>query len=457
MTSNHHHSSARTLWVLTLGSAALLLACSNTDTDDRPAATPQTSTTPNAQPAPTSPRPTSSAATTPSPATSSASAQADHQADNQAEVDDLIMRIQRIIDQAIRTSALDEAWSNAQPTGVAIGVRAPGRDDILLASGTNVDGSPFEPGAPFDTATLTTSVVTTIAFQLIDEGQLDPAATIDHWLPRHTNSDRITIEMLLNGTHGWHGFGDIAQEAVFADPARSWTLHEALTLVEDLPADGKPGTFHDGGLDTAATALAYIIEQETGSTLADTVKDRIAAPIGLDHTSISDGAPRPVGFQEGVTWFGGPGDTSEHPHTAYTTLGTAFSSLTSTIPDILDLIGAWASGALFTADRTVAPERFLAERPMQNGPGTPPYGAIGLGLPINGYCPCQPSGAGLVVNAVGRAPVGVGTLIYALHYPATGVSVALHFNSGDYPDGRRFVTFGIVDAVHDVVQSALSR
>ena len=135
-------------------------------------------------------------------------------------------------------------------------------------------------------------------------------------------------------------FGDVGFAAVVADLTRVWTLPEVLATVEATPPFAEPGTFTNEGFDVAATAIAHIAEQLTGSTLAELVDERIAQPVGLTDTAISAG-DEPADFEDAVFQFDGVRTyTSTSPHTAYNTYFAAEASVNSTARDLLDLLDA---------------------------------------------------------------------------------------------------------------------
>ena len=70
----------------------------------------------------------------------------------------------------------------------------------------------------------------------------------------------------------------------------------------------------------------------------------------------------------------------------------------STPTDLLDLLDVWATGELFTTDRTPAPDRYAPD------PAGNPNTYVGLGVPFNGYCPCTEVDGGIEPTAIGRTP-----------------------------------------------------
>lgn len=225
-----------------------------------------------------------------------------------------------------------------------------------------------------------------------------------------------------------------------------------LDILAELPPSGAPGTFTNIG-DTAIKLLAYILEHETGSTLAELVAARGTTPLALEATVMPQHGDEPAGYQHGYFALDGAAvDTSMFPHTAYNTWSL---TVDSTVTDLLDLVDAWATGALFTTHRAATPDRFPASRP--NGDAVPgPFGYVGVvgdGIPFNGYCPCELDGDLVSVSAVGRTPNNtVGGDTFALHFLADDVTIVLHVNSSEAAD--RSQIRAVVDAIHNAVAVA---
>ena len=349
--------------------------------------------------------------------------------------------IQSILDRSLADGEIE--WNScgvdAPPTGVNAAVRIPGRDDIVVASGTNVDGTPFDSGAPYPTGSLQDNLVQTVAWQLADEGDLDLDATIDTWLPDVPNADRVTIGMLADYTTGWNRVDK--ETPIVADLSRRWTLAEVMEGVVGIPPLREPGTIGTEAADHSTTALAYILEQVTGDSIADLIEARIITPLGLGDTFVQDGANQPDGFQHGVLAFDGqPLDTSMFPNVSYYTYFGAVMAVVSTSTDLLDLLDALVAGDLFTTDRTPGPDRFLDARLLDGS-------VYGLGIPLNGYCPCESAGGDtLNVAAVGRRPHGLGTNVTMVRFE-DGISVVLHFNSDAVVDNNDI--WQVVLAIHE--------
>lgn len=362
--------------------------------------------------------------------------------------DELATALQTVLDEAMRPGAIDWARGGVDvpPTLVRAGIRVDGRPDAFAISGTDVDGG--QPGLddPFGVSTLTGSLARTIAFQLIDEGALDPAATIDAWAPDMPGASNTTIEQLVDRRTGWSEYGPASDGVIIDDFARRWTLAEVVMLVSTDPqvtVSADPTVANTSDL-TTDIVLAHVLEQVSGRSFPDLVMERIADPLGLDQTLVRDGVTPIEDMEAGVFDFQGAASaTSDFDATSFLTWSRATQAGASSVPDLLDLLDAWAAGSLFATDRTPDPGRFGADRATS---ATDPTSYVGLGIPFNGYCPCVPEGDGHDVTAIGRTPGGLGTLTYLYRY-ADGISIVLHFNSDNVPD--RTETDALVDRIHE--------
>jgi CubicO group peptidase (beta-lactamase class C family) len=372
-----------------------------------------------------------------------------------AHDDDLATAIQQIIDSSIVPGAIE--WDccglELPPTGVIVGVRVPGRPDIVLASGTDLDGAPLDPSASFSTGALGHSVIAQLGLELVADGTLDPDATIDAWLPASPNATAITVRMLIDGTHGWASFDEILFEQVTADLARHWTVGEALATIQEVPPAAEPGTFEIDTRGVGFLALGYVAERVTGHPLAELVNTHVTGPAGLDHSFLSDGTDLPDDYQHGR--FAIPGfpihSTADAPLTSYFTYAPADDAFVSNVPDLLDLLDTWADGTWRPGATPPAPAAFPADR-QDTTPEFPGNRAhiFGLDVPYNGYCPCQPTDDGNVVDAIGRQPRQIGTDLQMLHFLDDDVSIVLHYNSDQAIDPN------VVEAVLDDIRAQVA-
>jgi CubicO group peptidase (beta-lactamase class C family) len=413
-------------------------------TEDQPSTVavsdPPATTAPPSDP-PATPAPTTAAATV--PATTPAS---DPTSPPTTSDDELAAHIEAVLAKAIAPGSIrwDLSGVDVPPTAAVAAVRIPGRDDVLVAVGDNVDGSPAEAGAPFPVGPLTDSLVRTVAFQLIDDGLLNPALTVDQWVPTLPNADRVTVQMVIDNETGWSDVGPIEPDPLLTDLERAWSLREAIELrATAMTALAEPGTPTNDGLAGEAV-MGLVVEEVAGRPLAELIRDRVSGPAGLDDTGLLDGRITPPGYRHGMLAVSGTAlDTSMFPGVSHLTWHQATSSVVSTPRDLLDLLDVWASGELFTTDRAPAPHRYTPD------PAGNPNTNVGLGVPFNAYCPCTDVDGGIEPTAIGRAPswTSLGTKTILWRY-TDGISIVINFNSGGVADPAEIEV--VTTALHDL-------
>jgi CubicO group peptidase (beta-lactamase class C family) len=286
--------------------------------------------------------------------------------------------------------------------------------------------------------------VRTIAFQLVDEGVLDPTATVGQWVPMYPNADRVTVQMLLDDTSGWGDYGPIEPDPVTADFGRAWSLREAVDgRAATMTTLAEPGTVSDDA-GTNEMVLGLIAQEIAGQPLIELVRERVSEPAGLHDTGLLDGSNTPDGFRSGVFSFNGASmDTAAFDGTSYVTWNLATHSAVSTPTDLLDLLDAWTTGELFTTNRTPAPDRY-ALHPADH-PSLEYH--VGRGVPFNGFCPCTAVDGGIEPSAIGRTPGSIGTTTILLRY-ADDISVVFNVNSNEAAVAADLKA--VADEIHDL-------
>jgi D-alanyl-D-alanine carboxypeptidase len=212
--------------------------------------------------------------------------------------------------------------------------------------------------------------------QLVGEGLIDldgDASPI---------ADGVTVRQLLNHTSGYPDFfEDIVAlfEAYRQDPGYRWPLsrREELALMHERPKLFPPGEgwSYGGG---NYTALGLLVEETTGTPLAEELRHRITEPLGLDRTVLHPGAPPPEGTARGYLPHDNPLVPGPGPALVDTTdLDTPFSwaggGMISTAGDVSRFLQALLGGE-------VLPERLLTEMLTTVPSPWPETDAYGLGI-----------------------------------------------------------------------------
>jgi len=140
-------------------------------------------------------------------------------------------------------------------------------------------------------------------FQLVDEGTLSLATTLDAFFPALPNAARMTIGMLLNHRSGLHNFTDDPDYPTWMTQPK--TQGEMLAVLSRRVADFAPGE-RAAYSNSNYVLLGYVIESVTKRSYADNVRERISARIGLQHTyvggTIDPGKNESRSFYHAGTW-----------------------------------------------------------------------------------------------------------------------------------------------------------
>ncbi|MCB0847154.1 MAG: beta-lactamase family protein [Bacteroidetes bacterium] len=139
-------------------------------------------------------------------------------------------------------------------------------------------------------ASVTKLFVGVLVMQLVDEGVLNLDDPISTWMPEKSiakieNADKATLRQLLNHTSGIY---DIITDNTFYlnvlnSPGRFWKSDELLKYAEGKPANFEPGADVKYS-NTNLLLAAMIIEEATGKSHAQMIRDRIIDPLGMDNT-----------------------------------------------------------------------------------------------------------------------------------------------------------------------------
>jgi dipeptidyl aminopeptidase/acylaminoacyl peptidase len=172
--------------------------------------------------------------------------------------------------------------------GAALGILRvrPGRDDELVEAAFGVlnkdTGVEVTKDTLFQIGSITKVWTTTVLMQLVDEGLLSLDAPVAQVLPELRLSDpdvtkQVTMRQLLTHTSGIDG-------DVFTDTGRGDDCVEKYVAGLDEVAQNHPLGATWSYCNSGFVLAGRVIEQLTGGTWDKAVRDRIFAPLGLEHT-----------------------------------------------------------------------------------------------------------------------------------------------------------------------------
>jgi D-alanyl-D-alanine carboxypeptidase len=326
----------------------------------------------------------------------------------------LAARLQRLLDATV---------ADGYVPGAVLAVHVPGYEPWAGASGiaNRETDQPMEPTANIRIGSLSKMFTAIVVLQLAEEGSIDLDAPIATWLPDEvSDGDVITVRHLLQHTSGLYDYLEDKQlmNRVYRDPERIWTPHELVEYAAEFPS-GNLGRWDYSS--TNYVILGMLVEQVTGRTLAQEVRERIIDPLGLKQTFSTPDEPIQGDLAHGYT---NTVDQTDAPMTFV--FGTG--NIVSTAGDLQQFIGALVAGQLLKPDTQAMVYQFVSGRGQYKMPAL----EYGLGLMRNqlpvGPGPDdqeRPAAASTVLGHIG----GYGGFRSAVWIaPESGITVALAVN-----------------------------
>ena len=148
--------------------------------------------------------------------------------------------------------------------------------------------APATPDTQYRLASVTKTFTATMIFQLIEEGKLTLATTLDTYYPNAPNGNLVTIADMLSHRSGLHDF-------TRTEDADRWlgsyqTREQMVAHVIDHPPDFRPGE-QSAYSNSNYLLLGYILEQIEGKPYPTILESRITSKIGLHDTYYGEGKP----------------------------------------------------------------------------------------------------------------------------------------------------------------------
>jgi len=327
--------------------------------------------------------------------------------------------------QAAMVRAVDGGRGN-HDLGLSVSIFVPGFEIWSGVAGTSHSSVPITTTTLFDAGSIAKSFEAALAITLADEGVLGLDDPISDWLPplRHVDG-AITVRQLLNHTSGvFNVFENPAFPWVGTDVdyTREWGLEETFSTFV-LDPYGPPGTVQHYS-STNYRLLTAVLQEATGQSVPEAVRDRFLGPLGLDHTMMTMGDELPEGFPVA------------HPMVDVDEDGT--------LDDLAGYSRRWIASlthpVLFTTPTDLV--RWIAalyrDRTVLNGPSLeamltypqpeeldPEGGRYGLGVVDFSEI--------LGADVFGHAGSALGYSAAALYLPEYGVAMAWAINTGESP------------------------
>jgi D-alanyl-D-alanine carboxypeptidase len=300
--------------------------------------------------------------------------------------------------------------------------------------------TPMNASDHFKIASLTKTYTATVVLQLVAEGKLRLADSVERWLPGLVpNGDNVTLRQLLNHLSG---IPDYESDPRYLKPYLSgdlgfyWAPRKLVKLAVSHPPLFPPGvTKHTSYSNTNYVLLGLVVEAATGHSIGAELRSRIFRPLQLDKTTYQAKPGLPSPYAHGYLVVGKP------PATDVTGLSPSLSpasgAIVSTADDVADFYRALLSGRLLRPDLLRAMKTTISEGTHVDVAGQ----RYGLGLEL------FPTSCGNALGHNGVIP-GYTTFVFSSGDGGRQALLMVNLDAGSFPKaaGPRF--FRLIDKAY---------
>lgn len=313
--------------------------------------------------------------------------------------------------------AVTTAMTATGSTGAIVGVWAPWSGTWVSGMGSQTpDGGEVTADMQFRAADVTGAMTCDALYRLAADKVLSMDDPVTTWVSNLPKYGDITLRQLCDGTSGFASYMGTLDSLVLSNPDRVWNARELMAYGISKPQVNAPGvSFAASPTNFDIAGLA--VERATGESLGQVLAERVAAPLGLDATSLPAPAPAAPGPNPLTGHWSQPNAEGAFDCSApleFTEMSSSYGGAASgAVTDIDDLgryAQALATGALLPADN----DRFAAPLPVS---GDQPTWFTAAGGAYQ---------AGSLIGQYGWTP---GYMVAAFADPETGMSVAVVLNN----------------------------
>jgi len=263
-------------------------------------------------------------------------------------------------------------------------------------------------------------MIAVVILQLVEEGKLfldDPMTAVlpESVTTKFSYSDQITVRMLLNHTSGIADCIGPAMNEIIADLAKVWETDEWLDVAAAQEPYFAPG---EGWMysNTDYILLGLVIEQATGRSWRESLRERIIEKLNLENTLLPEpgNLSIPGNYAHGYMDLGaGLVDVTEvDPSMADAAGGSA---LVTTTTDLARFLEAVLAGEFFQNTGTLAEMLTFVDIPEGNSPIS---GLVGYGLGM------MKSSFPDSIEMIGHSGDTAGFSSFTFHLPTQGITIS---------------------------------
>lgn len=157
-------------------------------------------------------------------------------------------------------------------------------DDILFNKAygfVDENEKPANSKTVYRIGSITKTYTAALIMQLVEEGKINLSDKLSEFYPEIPNADTITIEHLLRHRSGLVNVTNIPEYSEYY--TENVTHEQMLDRIKRYGTSFEPGEKFEYS-NTGYILLGYIVEDVTGMSYADALKEFITEPLGLDRT-----------------------------------------------------------------------------------------------------------------------------------------------------------------------------
>lgn len=192
----------------------------------------------------------------------------------------------RPIDPAALRAMVDRSARELMVPGALVLLRT-AEGEVVASYGTTALGAASPPAADthFRIASNTKTMTAALILLLAQDGGLRLDAPVSQYVAGVPGGERITIAELLRMRSGLYNYTEAPElsASLDRDLARVWSPTELLAIAFARPAHAEPGTAYEYN-NTNYALLGLVAERVAGKPLAQLLRERLFAPLGMRHT-----------------------------------------------------------------------------------------------------------------------------------------------------------------------------
>jgi D-alanyl-D-alanine carboxypeptidase len=311
-------------------------------------------------------------------------------------------------------AAISRSLAETNVPGVIVGIWQGGQNPYVRAFGVKdvATGEPMTTDLHMRIGSNTKAFVTTGILQLVDQGKLSLDDPISKFVAGVPNGDNITIRNLAGMRSGLVSYSDdVVIPQWLQDTSTQFSTQDLLnaSFNQANPILFQPGERYDYS-NTNTVLLGVVLEQLSGQSLRDYIRDQIVVPVGLTHTeypTLNGGGPIPTPLSHGYGLVQGARTDLTFANFSW---GNAAGCMVSTVEDLGVWVRVLGRGSLLTPATQAERLKFEDALPEHDG--------YGLGIENNN-------------GWLGHGGNIFSHVSYPHYLPSEDLTMVLLFNSGE--------------------------